>query len=391
LKTDPKKWSNWQWQEQNRLRNGSDIKSFFPRLSDNEVKTFNEYASKYKLGITPYLLSLIKLNKNGLPLTDDPVWNQFKYFSPEETSGPSDYDSRHENWEIPGEMPTPMIQHKYPGRAIIRLVNSCLGYCNYCYLTTRIIDKKYSSRKQNNGKIWSDTLSYLRKNPDITDVLISGGDPLLLSNSRLEQVFRDLKSIKSIRSIRLNTRALTHNPYRFDAGLVKIFKKYNLTVLEIHMSHPVELTGVVKEKLSLFDKAGYRPIIVWRAPLLKGINDDEKTLTALFNALYENRIIPYYLFHYAPYTLGRSTIGVSVKAGARIMQKIRRKVPGIAFPRYTLFHVDGKHDIPLEPSGTPGFVYKNSNNNNPVIKFKNWKQRWVTYQDIKDAPCRRKK
>lgn len=355
------------------------------------MNLFLNYTSKFKLGITPYLLSLIHLDKNGLPLKNDPLWNQFKFFSPQELSGPACYDKKHENWERPKEMPTPMLHHKYYGRAIIRLVNTCFGYCNYCYLTTRIIDKAYSARKDNSRSVWLKTLKYLKAHPDISDVLISGGDPLVLSNERLERVFRELSAIRSIKTIRLNTRVLTYNPFRFDPGLIKLFKKYRLTTLEIHMSHPAEFTDTVSEKLELFDKFGYRPIIVWRSPLLKGINDNEKTLTQLFNLLYENRIVPYYFFHYAPYALGRKSLGVGIRRGAKLLRNLRRMVPGIAFPRYTLFHIDGKQDVPLEPGSTPHFIYQAGKNGNPTVKFKNWKDRWVTYNDIKETPCRKQK
>lgn len=378
-------WQDWKWQYRNRLSSKSDLKEFFPNISNEDLEAFKDYVRKYNFAITPYTLSLVEMDDRQNPVEGDPVWSQFRYYSREEISGVSDYDGSRENWEETSEMPTRILQHKYPDRAIIRIINTCFAHCNYCYLTSRVLDKDTSKEKKGDDSEWERTLIYLKNTPSIRDVLISGGEPLLLSNERLERIFSGLSGIPSIRSIRLNTRALTFNPYRFDEGLVSIFKRYKLTALEIHTVHPREINGVFDEKLRLFDEMGYRPLILWRAPLLKGINDSAEVLEELFVKLYERRITPYYLFHYAPFTLGRSTYGLSVKKGSMLMAELRRRIPGPAVPRYTLFHIEGKHDIPLEYEESPSFVYTKDGEGNPVVRFKNWKNKWVEYPDIDDG------
>lgn len=214
--------------------------------------------------------------------------------------------------------------------------------------------------------------------------MISGGDPLFLDNNQLEKILFDLSRIATVKTIRLNTRALTFNPYRLTEDTIKLFKKYNLNSLEIHMAHPREISPVVDKTLGLFDELGYRPNILWRSPILKGINDSYEVLEELFLALFERRIIPYYIFHFAPYCLGRAIYGTSIKKGIEILSKLRRRVPGPAFPRYTLFHETGKKDIPLEINGTPDFQFTENELGKKIVRFKNWRDDWVIYPDIVD-------
>lgn len=377
-------WNDWKWQLRNRLDNNSDIKRFFPDLPKKEVEVFHRYIDRYNIAVTPYTLSLVELDALGNPVENDPIWNQFRFYCESEMTGFSDYDGLNENWEEPGEMPTPILHHKYPGRAIIRVINTCFGHCNYCYLTARVIDRTRSPQKIEKAKEWEASLQYLKDNPSITDILLSGGDPLMLSNSRLDSILSQLRQIPSVETIRMNTRVLTFNPFRLDGELVSLLSRHAVTALEVHISHPAEITDQFDRQLALLDSGNKRPLILWRAPLLRTINDSKEILKDLFLKLYKRRIRPYYLFHYAPFTLGRSTYGLSVKTGSKLLGSIRREIPGPAFPRYTLFHIGGKHDIPLEPGGTPEFIYATDEKGKPVIHFKNWMNEWVTYPDIED-------
>lgn len=378
---DDSLWTDWKWQMQNRLDNNSELKAYFPNISNKDFTHFKTYVQNYHFAITPFALSLIELDDRLNPVEVDPVWKQMKYLNQQEISHDG-LENQTQNWEDPSEFPTEILHHKYPDRVIIRAVNKCLSYCNYCYLTWRIIHKNTPQSKSGFSRNWEDSIAYLRRNPQIHDVLISGGDPLILGNEKLERIFHDLSGINSIKTIRLNTRVLTYNPYRFDKELVLMFKKYNLNALEVQVSHPKEITSEFDAKLALFDEVGYRPFILWRAPLLANINNTENILKELFLKLYRRRILPYYLFHYAPYSLGRSVYGVPVKEGVSLLLKLRRGIPGPAFPRYTLFHMEGKHEIPLELKGTDTFIYEKDENGKPIIRFKNWKNKWVTYPDI---------
>jgi lysine 2,3-aminomutase len=377
-------WTDWKWQMRNRLWNKSSIWDFFPKFNSMDAESFASFAGRFSLGLTPYILSLIELDGAGNPLPDDPIWNQFRFLYSRELIGADVYDGVEVNWEKSEELPTRILHHKYPDRAIIRTTHQCFGKCNYCYLTSRVLDLKTINAKAGDQSAWEESLAYLQRHAEIRDVLLSGGDPLILSNELIDKLFCDLARIPSIRSIRLNTRALTFNPYRFDRDLVDIFKKNRLTALEIHLAHPKEITEAFDEALARFEQVGYRPMILWRSPLLRGINDSYDVLQDLLLKLYQRRIVPYYIFHYAPYSLGRANLGVGIKEGIRLLARLRRIIPGPAFPRYTLFHPEGKQDIPLEPEGTSEFRFARNNKGEPIVKFKNWKGKWVTYLDIVD-------
>lgn len=378
-------WLDWKWQYKNRLHNNSAIRSFFPNISRSDERAFNHYTKRYFLSVTPYVLSLVDLDPEKNPKQNDPIWNQFRFLSEGEMQGDTDYDGTTQNWERPHEMPTTILHHKYPDRAIVRISNSCFGHCNYCYLTSRILDRDAAGSRRDAKQEWERSLEYLRAHREIGDVLISGGDPLLLSNERIAGILSSLAGVPSIKSVRINTRVFTFNPYRFDEELVSIFKQYRLTALEMHMAHPRELTGIVDEKLGLFESVGYRPLLLWRSPLLQGINSSRDVLEELFIKLYRRRIKPYYLFHYAPFSIGRARYGVSIRNGIRLLEGLRRSIPGPAFPEFTLFHVEGKCQIPFEPEGTPNFRYTRDAEGKPVVEFKNWKDHWVTYPDVEES------
>jgi len=376
-------WNDWKWQIKNSLKNIKDIERFFPNIQENEKQKFMEYIKIFNFKITPYFLSLVELDDLGNPKKDDPIWRQVCYLNSEEIGGKFCYNGSSINWELPEELPTPILHHKYPEKAVIRLTNECFSYCNYCYLTSRVLDRRF--HKEIREDIWDETINYLKNNPQITEIIISGGDPLILNNKNLERILFDLKRIKSIKNIKINTRVFSFNPFRINKSLIEIFKAYKITSLEIHIVHPREITDEFDMALELFEKVGYRPIIFWKAPLIKGINDDEKVLEELILKLYQRRILPYYIYHYAPYTLGREKYGLPIKRGCELLLSLKGKVPESSIPKYVLIHKEGFQEVPLDLKGSPDFIYDLDENQYPIVKFKNWKGNWVIYPDIKEG------
>jgi lysine 2,3-aminomutase len=379
---DDKQWHNWKWHVQHAVRNYTDLLKLFPGMAKVDKDIIEEYCELFQFGITPYLLSLIELDNNGNPLPSDPIWKQSCYRRLQKEKADFEYDGVHQNWEKPEEMHYGILHHKYPGRVLIRLIDACFGYCNYCYVTHRTLDKKKESSHPSYHIVWDKILKYLKNRTDIYEVLLSGGDPLLFDNDQLANILQSIRSIPTIKHIRLNTRALTYCPFRFDLQLIEILKAYSVTALEVHFCSKHELTKNVDDALRLFNAVGYRPLILWRAPLLKGVNDSVEELENLLLALYERNITPYYLFHYAPYTLGRESMGLPVRHGVELLRVLRRRIPGPAVPRYTLFHITGKQDVPFDLDGTSEFCYEQDAHGKPIIRFVNWKGEWVTYPDI---------
>ena len=371
-------WKDWHWQLKNACRSVDDFISIFPNLSEERVVLLRKHAAHYTFSVTPYILSIINLDEKGNPVVDDPILNQI-HCEKEIYNGEKIPD---DNWEAPGEVKFGILHQKYPGRALLRLSSSCFSYCSYCYCAHRTIQADAGDRSFESKENWKNILRYLKQRGDIFEVLLSGGDPLMYSNTVLERILSDLRGIPSIRNIRINTRAFTFCPQRIDRELVAIIQKYNVTAVEVHFCHSREITPEVEEAVTLFSSAGSKPVFLSRAPLLAGINDSEEELERLFLRLYDNGILPYYIFHFAPDMLGRDVMGVPLRRGAELLRTIRRRVPGPAFPRYTLFHKTGKQDVPLNQDGSDEFKYEKDTAGKPVVRFKNWKGQWVLYPDV---------
>lgn len=383
--TDEKEWKNWRWQQRNRLQSGKQIKQYFPNFPEDEIRDLSEIEREYRFGLTPYILSLIELDENGNPKKDDPLWKQFfpdaEIFRQKSVDSYNRVDS---NWELEEDFPTPILQHKYPNKVLFRMTNSCLSYCNYCFEVARVSDKE-SKKPTTSNVLWQDSLNYIRGHPEIEEVIVSGGEPLIVNNETLEERLKSIRDIPTVKSVRIHTRALTHNPYRIDKELVEASKKHRVTELGIHIAHPNEITDDFKEALEQFDEHGYGSILkMAQIPLIKGVNDDPEVLHDLFMKLYADcRVKPYYLLHDMPWTPGAAEYRTSVRKGVELMNTMKRKIPNVAIPEYIIVHHTGKKTVPLELEGTPEFQYTQNEDGHPIIRFKNWKGNWETYLDRK--------
>jgi len=368
-------YKNWKWQEKNSVVSCDKLFEVFPNL-DQEIKVDIEDACKQiKFKLTPYLISLIKKDQNGNPYKDDPIWKQAIPIPKYAVDINSSFSDLEDNWEVNSEMINPILHHKYPDRVILRVKNNCMGYCMYCFESKRTLDKN-SKKDKFNSDFLSNSLNYIKNHSEINEVILSGGEPLLMNNNELDKILNDIHVIRHVKFIRIHTRAMTHNPFRIDTDLVKILKKYNVSSINNHFTHPNEITADLKKCIEVFDKNNYRPIMLAHIPLLKGINNDIDTLILLFKELYNLRIIPYYLLHAMPNTLGSSEFRTSVKKGVEIMRNLRRFYSNPAIPEYIIVHKEGKHTIPIELNGTSEFEYHNG-----YISFLNWKNNWCKYYE----------
>lgn len=379
-------WDDWRWQQQNGLRSSKDIRKFYPNFPEEEIKKLSVFEREYRFGLTPYLISLIEKDENGNPKRNDPLYMQFfPRVDVSESDSPDNYNRIDSNWELEEDFPTPILQHKYPDKALFRMTNSCLGYCNYCFEIARVSDRE-SKMQSTNNFLWMASLKYIREHPEIEEVILSGGEPLIVNNEILEERLSSISEISSIRAIRIHTRALTFNPYRFDKGLVETLKRNRVAELGIHIAHPNEITTDFKGALDKFDEYGYGSILkMAQIPLLKGVNDDPEILHGLFMGLYADcRIKPYYLLHSMPWTSGAIDYRTSVRRGVGLMKTMKRKMSNVAMPEYIIVHHTGKRTVPLESNGTHEFQYTQNEEGYPIISFKNWKGDWETYLDGKD-------
>ncbi|MEK6873828.1 MAG: radical SAM protein [Nanoarchaeota archaeon] len=383
-------WKDWKWQERNAVRDVREVASYFTRVDRTFFDGLYEKSSGLKFQVTQYMLSQIPGDISLEELQKNPWFLQFFPLGDIYHQGPDAYNGT-ENWDMPEEFPTSNLQHKYTNRALVRFRN-CLAYCNFCFEALGTLEKDPKPEKIFKWGDWEKSLEYLASRPEIEEVVLSGGEPLLLPDLKLEQVLRDISEIRSedekpkIRFKRIHTRVLSHNPYRVTDDLVKTLKDYRVNEIAFHIAHPSEITDDFREAIyRIREGAGrYAPILATHTPLLGNINASAEKLWELFGQLYELNIKPYYLIHTFPHTPFANQQRVSVKDGVKLMKQLKRHKSNIAIPEYIVAHYNGKITVPLELNGTPEFQYTKDEQGNPIVKFLNWKDRWVTYPDCED-------
>ncbi|MGY2291793.1 KamA family radical SAM protein [Pseudomonas sp. SDO528_S397] len=345
--TDLDNWGDWKWQQRNAVTKVDELLSYFPGLEqDGWLQRISQHLENRKLTVTPYTLGLIKVDEHMRPLADDPFWRQM---IPDWNSSPATqvlgYDGESENWELPNEMVTPICQHKYDNRVILRLANVCHAYCQFCYEALRTLEKhtaKSSMRKQD----WLDTLAYIRQNPQLDEVILSGGEPLMHSDKHLDGYLGDLRAIRPDLIIRLHTRALTFNPYRITPELVEILGRHNVTAVGLHIAHPCEVTPDFLQAAKRLRSVC--PILFANIPLLHGINDSYDTLAELCLTLYRHGIQPHYLYHFMPFSPGSQSFRTQISDAVALVSRMKRHLSNIAVPEYVLPHKTGKYTVPLD-------------------------------------------
>ncbi len=380
-----KDWENWMWQEQNIIHTPEQLGDYF----DNIDKSYFEklFKENLKVRITPYILHKIPKDISKEDLEKNSWFLQFFPLG-ELYENKSDSYNKGENWEKEEEFPTSNLHHKYTNRALVRL-DECLGHCNFCFEFMRVLEKNKPSCKKFLWRDWEKSLEYIQEHPEIEEVVISGGEPFLLSDEKIDSMLSDLRKIKNnsgnlkVKFIRIHTRALTHNPFRITDSLVSILKKYKINSIMFDVAHVSEITEEFIEAVKKIKKimGEDSPILGAHTPLLKNLNADENVLWELFSKLYENNIAPHYLIHMMPFCPYGDRQRTSVKKGVEIMKKLKRKKSNPALPEYILAHDDGKITVPLEENGTSEFIYTKNENGDKIIKFLNWKNKWVEYLD----------
>jgi len=390
-----KDWKDWRWQQRNAIRTSARMAEVLPGMSVGQIENLAAWmAGGFRFLLTPYVLSLTKRDKKGLPLKDDSVWRQvFPMFEKSLRApgargkggagikaGPDEYSSVKENWEDRREMLTPICQHKYENRAIVYVSDSCLGYCMFCF---RSLQSCAGEERHGGLGAWRATLKEIKRRQEIEEVILSGGDPLVLSNEMIEKMLSELRAIKTVRTIRIHTRAWMHNPFRIDREFCRLLKKHSVTEMGVHVIHPNEITPDFIEAVGRIRASGAGTLLLADIPLVRGVNDDAAMLKELFMGLYEVGVKPYYLSHNMPNIPFAAQQRTSVREGLAIYNKLKRRISNPAMPEYIITHKNGKKTVPECMSGTPDFVYAKDGKGWPIIRFRDWNGKWRTYLDAK--------
>jgi lysine 2,3-aminomutase len=316
-------WNDWRWQLQHQLY-AEEILSIEGMPRGIPFSLFDK-----DFGLTPHLVSLIEPG-----LLQDPIALQFFPREEEDTLDCMSDDPFNER----GSQPLPGLIRRYPDRVIILAANGCASYCRYC-------TRRWNWHTKSPQSLDMESIAgYLAQRPQIREVIVSGGDPLLLEDNKLAEIFETLKKISSVEIIRIGSRLLTVLPQRFTSGLISTLAGSAPVYLMTHFNHPVELTPAAVQAIGRLVDRGI--VLCNQSVLLKDINDNIETLTELNRSLVRNRIRPYYLFHCDPVS-GTSHFVVPKTTGRALVRQLRDRVSGLCVPTY-VEDVPGPGKLPID-------------------------------------------
>jgi lysine 2,3-aminomutase len=326
-------WKDWHWQVANRISSLEKLKQFIT-LSKNEVEGLEDCLDKLRMGITPYYASLMDPQH-----PDCPIRKQAIPVSEELNGSNCDLeDPLHEDIDSP----TPGLTHRYPDRVLLLVTDQCAMYCRHC--TRRRIAG--NSDKSRNVKEINLALDYIRNNPVIRDVLISGGDPFLLDDDYIEYILYKLRQIPHVEIIRFGTRTPVVLPQRITLELCSMLKKYHPIWINTHFNHPKEITD---ESIAACEQLINSGIPMGnQTVLLKGVNDCPYIMKKLMHQLVKMRVRPYYIYQ-CDLSEGLEHFRTSIAKGIEIIELLRGHTSGLAVPTYVVDAPGGGGKIPVGP------------------------------------------
>lgn len=358
--TSSEDWNNWKWQLKNRITSVENLSRII-NISEEEKQEISLCLEKFRMAVTPYYASLIDPDNPDCPIRKQSV-PSFRELSilPCELQDPlgEEHDSPVEN-----------IVHRYPDRVLFLITHKCSMYCRHCTRRRVVGEEDFSIHE----KTLDTAIAYIQGNPAIRDVLISGGDPLVMTDSFLEHIMQRLRGISHLEIIRIGTRTPVVLPMRITGSLLKMLKKYQPVWINTHFNHPVEITPSSAEACARIVDAGIP--LGNQSVLLRGINDDAAVLKELCLKLVKNRVRPYYLYQ-CDMAQGIGHFRTPVEKGIEIMKSLRGYISGYAIPSYVIDAPMGGGKIPINPD------YLVSIDPNQVI-MKNYREDVYTYPNVR--------
>lgn len=341
-------WNSYLWQMQNSLKNLADFKKYFV-LSENEEKAFSNSEQVFNIRTTPYYASLAKNSEH------DPIR---KILMPNVRELKSDFQEMLDPLGEKVNARTPRLIHRYSDRVLFLVTDFCSVYCRYC-TRKHFTGHELSFLKANE---FNEALTYIKTHPGIREVILSGGDPLTLSNSILDAVLTEIRKIDHVEIIRVGSRMPVVCPQRIDEDLMKIFKKHKPVYLMTHFNHPRELTELAAEKLEMVVDNGVPTFN--QMVLLNGVNNHEVIVQALSRRLIYLRVKPYYMFQCDP-SQGTDHLRTSLDDSMKIQRNLWGHLSGLAMPQLSLDIPNGGGKAYYVPS------FETARENN-TIHFQGW-------------------
>ena len=327
-------WNNWHWQVQNRIETLEQLKKYI-KLTTEEENGVKESLKTLRMAITPYYLSLIDQSNPNCPVRKQAIPTHAETHH----SAADLLDPLHED----GDSPAPGLTHRYPDRVLLLVTDMCSMYCRHC-TRRRFAGQTDSSSSQDDI---SKAIDYIARTPQVRDVLLSGGDALMISDSHLESIISRLREIPHVEIIRIGTRTPVVCPQRITDDLVNMLKKYHPIWLNTHFNHPQEVT---EESIAACERMANAGIPLGnQSVLLRGVNDCVPTMKKLVHQLVKMRVRPYYIYQ-CDLSMGLEHFRTPVSKGIEIIENLRGHTSGYAVPTFVVDAPGGGGKTPVMPN-----------------------------------------
>jgi lysine 2,3-aminomutase len=356
-------WNDWHWQLKHRITTLEQLERLMPTLTPEESAGTLLANTKLSLAITPYFFNLIDPTDEHCPIRRQVIPRiEETNTAPWEMTDPCGEDTH---------SPVPGLVHRYPDRVLFLVTDRCASYCRYC-TRSRLVSNAtgYDFHPEFDRQI-----DYIRRTPRVRDVLLSGGDPLLLSDAKLEHLLGRLRAIPHVEFVRIGTRIPIFLPQRITPELCAVLRRFHPLFVSIHSNHPRELTTEVRDALGRLADAGIP--LGNQSVLLRHVNDDPEVMKAHLQKLLMCRVRPYYIYQ-CDLIAGSAHLRASVRRGLEVMDKLRGHTSGYAVPQYVIDAPGGGGKVPVSPE------YVLSRNNDRVV-IRNYEGRIFEYPEATDG------
>ena len=356
-------WNNWRWQLQHRITSLEQLHRLMPSLTPEEYAGTKLANTKLALAITPYFFNLIDPADENCPIRRQVIPRiEETHAAPWEMSDPCGEDSH---------SPLPGLVHRYPDRVLFLVTDRCAAYCRYC-TRSRLVSNAtgYDFHPEFDRQI-----HYIREHSEVRDVLLSGGDPLLFSDEKLEYLLSRLRAIPHVEFLRIGTRIPIFLPQRITPELCAMLKQFHPLFMSIHSNHPRELTTEVREALGRLADTGIP--LGNQSVLLRHVNDDVTVMKAQVQKLLMCRVKPYYIYQ-CDLISGSAHLRASVRKGLEIMEGLRGHTTGYAVPQFVIDAPGGGGKVPINPE------YVLSHNSDRVV-IRNFEGKIFEYPEAADG------
>lgn len=356
-------WADWRWQQRHRIRSAEALAEVVT-LSPEEREAFAQSQAQFKVAITPHYASLMDPHDPHCPIRLQAIPQLGELLSfPFELEDPLAEEAH---------MPVTGITHRYPDRVLFYISHNCPVYCRHCTRKRKVSDPTTAASKQQ----IEEGLAYIARTPTVRDVLLSGGDPLTLSDARLAEILTALRAIPHVEVIRLGTRNPVTLPQRITPQLCEVLAAARPIYLHTHFNHPDELVPEALAALRMLLDAGC--VLGNQMVLLKGVNDDAETVLRLNRELLKVGCRPYYILQ-CDMAQGITHLRTPLTTGLKILDHLRGRIGGMGVPDFVVDLPGGGGKIELVPHYITG---KQQGPYGPVITFRNWRGESFDFVDV---------